>query len=574
MNLSKVKSGLLAFLTVSALTFSVVLPLHAAAINMIPNPSAETATADGAMPLHWQKNAWGTNAATFAYKTDGYESARSLLVTMNNYQDGDAKWYVDPIDAAPNTKYTFSSHYKSNVNTHIVAVSLDANNQPYYWDVALVVPASPTTWANATYSVTTPDNTKKLSILHVIESNGWLQTDAVSLSLPEIVTPPTPPTQPNGQLVPNASLETASATNASLPAYWSTSQWGENTPKYEYLKSGAYQGSRSVKLTVSNYKSGDAKWKFAAQPLTPGKDYAFNTWYRSNTTPHMVAEFQKADGSYSYFGMPDPLTSGTNWYQYKGVFTVPAEAVNVSVFVFLTSNGWVQTDDYSLAPYQYPAYTRGMVTLTFDDAFERNVDTVLPVLSQYGFKTTQCYATQYIQGLNDQIANVKKFSKAGHETCAHSITHPELTKVTTTQLRRELSNSQSFLKSITGEQVKTFATPYGDYNATVNNEIKKYYSAHRTTDEGYNAKDNLDQYRLRVQNMTPSTTLAQFQAWVNKAKADRTWLVIVYHKVDTANLEPYDTYKADFDAQMAWLAQSGISVQRLDTALAEARAQR
>jgi peptidoglycan/xylan/chitin deacetylase (PgdA/CDA1 family) len=139
----------------------------------------------------------------------------------------------------------------------------------------------------------------------------------------------------------------------------------------------------------------------------------------------------------------------------------------------------------------------------------------------------------------------------------------------------EAQHSQAFLQGISGQPVKNFASPYGDYNATVNTELKKYFTSHRTTDEGFNSKDNLNAYRVRVQNMTPNTTLAQVQQWVTKAKTDHTWLVLVYHVIGTnkATLEEYDTYKPDFDTQMAWLKQSGIAVERWDQALAEVSAQ-
>lgn len=64
--------------------------------------------------------------------------------------------------------------------------------------------------------------------------------------------------------------------------------------------------------------------------------------------------------------------------------------------------------------------------------------------------------------------------------------------------------------------------------------------------------------------MQLTTTLADFQMWVNKAKADKTWPVLVYHVVDTAPTEQFDTHKADFDAQMQWLSTSGITVKKVN----------
>ena len=492
-------------------------------------------------------------------------------------------------------------------------MSVNANGVASYYDVAVTVPVSPSTWKSYSVTVKTKATTKKLTILHLVEGNGWLQTDTTSLALKATPTPtptpsatitptpsvsatptptitptpsvtptptptpspsptPTPTPQPNNPIV-NPSVETAS--NATTPANWSTSSWGTNSPKYEYLNSGR-TGSRSIKVTMQSISSGDAKWMFNPITLAPGKDYRFTAWYKSNTVPHVVANYIKADGSEDFFGMPDPqpaADSATNWQKYSETFSVPTGVQSVSVFLFLSNVGWVQSDDYSIEPYSFTGFNRPLVSLTFDDGFEENVTNALPVLNQYGFKSTQCYATQYVEGDPVQVANVQKFANAGHEICAHSVTHPFFTQIPIAQQDYELQHSRDFLRSITGQTVTNFASPYGDYNAAVNTEIGKYFSSHRTTDEGYNSKDNLDPYRLRVQNMTPTTTLAQFQEWVTKAKNDRTWLILVYHKIDSINLDAFDTKTADFKAQMAWLIGTGVTVKTWHDALSEARAQ-
>ena len=99
--------------------------------------------------------------------------------------------------------------------------------------------------------------------------------------------------------------------------------------------------------------------------------------------------------------------------------------------------------------------------------------------------------------------------------------------------------------------------------------IKTTYASHRTVDEGYNSKDNLNIYQLRAQNLVPTTTLATFQSWVNKAIADRTWLILVYHKVASSQLAGYDTFTVDFASQMSWLKTTGVTVKTWADALTE-----
>ncbi|HEX7963081.1 MAG TPA: polysaccharide deacetylase family protein [Candidatus Saccharimonadales bacterium] len=578
---SQVSKGVAIVCSLVLSAFSLSSPFlkaAAAPVNLIANPSVETANSAGTAPLNWQTDHWGTGTASFQYKTTGYNSSKSVYVSVSGYKSGDSKWFFDPVTVSPSTTYTFSETYESNIKTHIVAESLTSAGAASYFDVDVAVPASASAWKTVTYSVKTKANTAKLTLLHLVEANGWLQTDNFSLTAPDTGTP-TPPTPPvtNG-LVPNPSVETVNPNNANLPTDWSHSSWGTNKPTYQFIKNDGHDGTNSVKVTMANYTDGDAKWVYTPQALTHGADYRFTAWYKTNTIPHVVAWYTHADGTEDFFGLPDPepaANAGTTWQKYSDVFSVPANATGVSLFFFLSNNGWVQTDDYSVAPYTYTGFNRGLVTLTFDDGFEENVTTALPVLDQYGFKSTFCFATQYVEGIPTAEQEVKQIANDGQEICGHSVTHPWFTQLTTTQQDYELQHSQQYLQSLTGQQVKDFASPYGDYNAAVNTEIKKYYQSHRTTDEGFNSKDNFNPYRLRVQNMMPTTTLAQVQQWVNKAKADHTWLILIYHVVATnkADMDEFDTYKPDFDAQMAWLAQSGITVERWDQALAETSAQ-
>lgn len=534
--------------------------------NLLPNASLETADDNIAnKPAWWSSGAWGTNTANFTYEQTGQQGSRSVRTEITAFTNGDAKWFVDPVTIKPNQQYDYKHYYKSNVDTQVIAAYIDANgNYTYEW--LRSVPSS-ANWSEMTVRFKTPANSQKVTLYNVVDKVGWLQIDNTSLT--EFVV------DPNAQPIPNGSLETVSSVNTKLPANWSHSKWGTNTAKFAYVQNG-HTGSRSVKVTISNYTDGDAKWLFdPITTLTPGKQYRFTAWYKSNVAPKAVAMFNKADGTTQYFGLPDPFATGnakTTWQQYSDTFTVPTDAVSTSVFLFINKNGWLQTDDYSISNYQPTGFSRPLVTMTFDDGHEDNVTTALPLLNQYGFKTTQCYATEFIEGVPGAADNVLAFFNSGHEVCSHTVTHPFMTLLNQTQLDYELSHSQQVLQNIIGQPVRNFASPYGDYNQNVNNTIDNYYQAHRTVDEGYNSKDNFNVYRLRVQNVQNTTTLAEYQSWLDKAKETNTWLILVYHRV-AADAGQFDTYPADFAAQLQAVHNSGITVKTYQDALTETRAQ-
>lgn len=531
--------------------------------NLIANPSMETVSpSNSSAPDQWQTNNWGTNTAVFTYPSGGRTGSRSVKTQITQYTSGDAKWYFAPVTVQPNTTYTFSDYYKSTVATSVIAQVTSTTGAVSYIDLGSAPIGS--NWTQFAANVTTPANAQKLSIFHVISAVGSLQLDDASL------TTYTPPAVTG--YIANNSMETAATGDSTSPASWQKSSWGTNTSTFKYMNEG-HTGSKSARVTISNYTDGDAKWYF--NPITnlqPGGQYRMTAWYKTNTTPHAVAMYQMADGTTKYFGMPNPFPpsgSNTTWQKYSETFTVPVGAQSVSAFMFISGNGWLQTDDYTLEAYQPIGFNRPLVSLTFDDGFEENNLSALPILNSYGFKTTQCYATQFVQEDPNNANLILQFKNSGHEICSHTITHPFLTQLTNAQLKKELSESQSYLQNLTGSPVRDFASPYGDYNEKVNTQIKKYYRSHRTVDEGYNSKDNFDIYRIRVQNIQSNTTLAEVQSWLDHAKATNTWLVLVYHKVWTSDVGQFDSYTSDFAAQMQALKNSGLTVKTYSDALDE-----
>jgi hypothetical protein len=147
-----------------------------------------------------------------------------------------------------------------------------------------------------------------------------------------------------------------------------------------------------------------------------------------------------------------------------------------------------------------------------------------------------------------------------------------MTTLDSAPLDYEAKHSQEYLESLICAPVPNFATPFGDYNATVNATLKKYYQAHRTVDEGFNSKDNYDPYRLRVQNILSTTTADQVAAWIAQAKANKTWLILVYHRIAN-DPGPYDSTISDFQAHLQAIQASGIQVKTYQDALTATKAQ-
>lgn len=408
----------------------------------------------------------------------------------------------------------------------------------------------------------------------VARNNSNLTATAnVTVNVSNVVTPPTPPAPPAApNLIANPSVETAAS--ATLPQSWSADSWGTNTVQFSYLSTGR-TGSRSLKTDVTAYTSGDAKWYFADVVVTAGKTYQYSNWYQSNVDSEVDAAVTMQDGSVQYYYLTTASASAA-WKQVSAQFTAPVNAKSITIFQVLAKKGYVVSDDFSLTEYTPLGFNRAMVSLTFDDGWRSQYDNALPILNKYGVNATFYLLTETIDYPDYMtVGMMQSLKNAGNELDSHTVSHPHLPQLTVAQMDQELSGSQSQLRQWFGASVADdFASPYGEYNATVLNEVKKFYRSHRSTDEGFNSKDNFDIYNIKVQNILYSTPASQVQAWVEQAQREHTWLVLVYHEVATAVEDPtYSISPADLDAQLAAIKVSGIAVRTVGQALDEIQAQ-
>jgi len=366
--------------------------------------------------------------------------------------------------------------------------------------------------------------------------------------------------------VPNSSLE-ISTDDQSGPIAWQQSSWGDNKARFSYLRNG-HSGRRSVRVDMSRYSTGDAKWYYDLQPLEPGVTYQFSDFYRSNTSTRVVLMIQHQDGSISYQELKR-APSSLRWTSYKDVFTAPADISALSVMHLISAAGFLITDDYSVKRYQPVGFDRPLISLTFDDSWEDNYSSALPIMNQYGFRSTQYYSTANIQSKPDEQFKVAEFVKSGHEIGSHGVSHTDLTTLSSVALARELRDSKAYLETFAGTgNVKSFATPYGGYNAKAITAILRYYQSNRNVDVGFNTQDGLVASNVRVENVVATTTMAEYNSWIDQSARDHTWLVLVYHRV-ASDPGQYDTSSGNFALQMQSVKNSGIAVKSVSGALAE-----
>lgn len=532
--------------------------------NLIANPSFETAS--GNDPANWTPGSWGTNNASFTYVTnDGHTGVASAKVQIGSYTDGDAKWYFAPAAVQSGTDYTFSDYYKATTPTSLVARFDNGSGGYSYSQIA--APAAASNWTQVSASFTTPATAKFVTLFHLLSGVGTLQIDDASLT-GAAGTPDPTPTQ--GNLIPNPSVEIA---NGNKPADWTTGKWGTNNASFTYITNGGHDGTASVKVQIGTYASGSAYWRTAVpQNIIGGQLYAYRDYYQSNVETELSATITLSNGSQQDIWLGSAFASPNGWSKFEAQFTAPKDAVSIVFYHDIFSAGYLTTDSYSLTPFAYQGFARALVSITDDDGFANFYTNGLPILQKYGLPSTAYIISGYLDAPGYLTASqVVALHGAGVEIGSHSVDHQDLTKLTPAQQQAELQDSQTTLQNLLGIPVTQYAAPYGAHNDQLTALAAKYYQGYRSTDLGYNAANNFDILNMRVQNVTDTTTLADVQSWLQQAAATKTWLILVYHQINTdpAQAGEYSVTPTAFDAQMAAVKASGITVKTVSEALNE-----
>lgn len=519
--------------------------------NLILNPSLEISDANGQL-INWHSGGWGTNDALFEYPVVGIHGDKAVKVSISNYVDGDGKWYFDDVAISGGIEYVYSESYKANTSTTLMARYTYTDGSQNFEQVA-VLPPTGDTWSFVKQEIETNPNAVAITIFHVLNSVGELTTDNFSLvakypnsdSLDHGVVSLTfddgwishytnalPILASHGMkgsfyiisglagsipnLVNNPSLEND---NAGIPDGWVEGYWGTNDSSFEYPVAG-YNTDKAVKVSISNYTDGDAKWVFADVATNEDQVYRFAEKYKSTTSTKITARYTYADSTVEYSDLATLPSTGGQWKSLDMTFYSPANISSITLFNRLDSAGEITIDDV--------------------------------VVKENSFYVSQ-----------EEIVEIKN---AGHEVGSHTITHPFLTQLDEATAQAELVNSKSTIESIIGGTVTTLAYPYGDTNASVKSMAQNAgYTLARGVQAGFNSK-SADKFDLRVQSVNVDTPLSIVKSWIDAANNAHVWLILMFHQVDHEG-ETYSVTPENLQSIVDYLATTNTDVKTVKDVL-------
>ncbi len=407
-------------------------------------------------------------------------------------------------------------------------------------------------------------------------------TIAVSLAcVAALVVPGLTARAASSNLVANPSVERAAGVK---PAGWLQIASGSNARQFRYLYSGAADGRRFVRTTVSARRTGYAGWGFAPVKVVGGASYTYGDRYRSNTRTVLRARYVSAAGKVTYRNFSvAPATRG--WNAAGITFTIPRGTVRMSMERLLTSTGLLDVDNTLLrqrstskatprpapkkktAPPATRPSTGGVVSITFDDGFSNMYTNARPVLQANKFPATFYLIANYVGAPSYMtVAQVKALQGDGHEIGGHSATHANLTTLSGAAFEQEIAGSKTTLEANFGP-IKSLAYPYGAYNASVKARAGQLYQTARTTDGGVNVKGNIDRTGLKMRYVTESTSAATVATWMKEGAASGTWTILLYHAV-AENAGLYAVTPAQFASHMSAVKSSGLRTMTVSEAYA------
>jgi hypothetical protein len=147
--------------------------------------------------------------------------------------------------------------------------------------------------------------------------------------------------------IANPGVEAAQQNDTTTPEHWKRGFWGTNDAVFSYPAPGT-DGTKGVKVEITSYESGDAKWYFDDVPVTAGEQYVFSGHYLANVPADVVARYTLRGGDYRYAYLGTSVIS-TEWTGYETFpFIVPEDAISLTVFHLIHETGALSVDNVSL----------------------------------------------------------------------------------------------------------------------------------------------------------------------------------------------------------------------------------
>ena len=142
------------------------------------------------------------------------------------------------------------------------------------------------------------------------------------------------------------------------------------------------------------------------------------------------------------------------------------------------------------------------IVISFDDGWAEQYSVAFQILKKHNLIGTFFVYTRPLDHAQFMSwAQLQEMSAAGMDIQAHTLTHPHLRELTPDEAMKEISESKTILETRLGKPIVAFAYPFGEYNASIIDMLKRAgYESAVTLAAGFNqrADELFTLHRTRV----------------------------------------------------------------------------
>lgn len=169
---------------------------------------------------------------------------------------------------------------------------------------------------------------------------------------------------------------------------------------------------------------------------------------------------------------------------------------------------------------------RKAVLITFDDGYVGIGEHAAPVLASFGVPSVLYVPAALLGGWSEWLEprhrhrlmsaeDLRSVHAQGMAVGSHGLDHADLTRLSDAELRRHTVESREVLESVAGNDVRSFAFPYGRHDARVRDAVRAAgyraaFAVHDRADDfairrvDVNALDTMRTFRLKLRPLYPA----------------------------------------------------------------------
>jgi len=181
------------------------------------------------------------------------------------------------------------------------------------------------------------------------------------------------------------------------------------------------------------------------------------------------------------------------------------------------------------------------LAITFDDGYQSVYQQAFPVLQRYGFSATifltvgkdrSAKASDRLPHMGERSmlswGEIREMQQCGIEFGAHTITHPDLTRLSPKLAENEICDSKAIIENALSAPVASFAYPYGRYDDCCREIVSHHFLGACSdrlglvgTNADLYAMERVDTYYLRSEKLLSLMPSVLFPLYVKARNIPR-----------------------------------------------------